>query len=141
MTNYKMIYSDFNEDTGVSIVVIQTPNGTFKGKARACPEDKKYLSSYAGCKIAEMRAEIKCLKMQKKILKSKIDVLNQLLCSISFKSRERTSILFKTQKIKTDYDSIVNQIKELEKSIKDAISSRDAIINKLYKRTETNKNK
>ena len=141
MTNYKMIYSDFNEDTGVSIVVIQTPNGTFKGKARACPEDKKYLSSYAGCKIAEMRAEIKCLKMQKKILKSKIDVLNQLLCSISFKSRERTSILFKTQKIKTDYDSIVNQIKELEKSIKDAISSRDAIINKLYKRTEINKNK
>ena len=141
MINYKMIYSDFNEDTGVSIVVIQTPNGTFKGKARACPEDKKYLSSYAGCKIAEMRAEIKCLKMQKKILKSKIDVLNQLLCSISFKSRERTSILFKTQKIKTDYDSIVNQIKELEKSIKDAISSRDAIINKLYKRTETNKNK
>lgn len=88
-----------------------------------------------------MRAEIKCLKMQKKILKSKIDVLNQLLCSISFKSTERTSILFKTQKIKTDYDNTIHQIKELEKSIKDAISSRDAIINKLYKRTEVNKNK
>ena len=141
MINYKLIYSDFKEDTGVSVVIIQTPNGTFKGKARACPEDKKYLSSYAGCKIAEMRAEIKCLKLQKKILKSQIDVLNQLLCSTSFKSTEHTSILFKMQKVKTEYDNIITQIKELEKSITDAITSRDHIITKLYKRSETNKNK
>ena len=88
-----------------------------------------------------MRAEIKCLKLQKKILKSKIDVLNQLLCSISFKSTERTSIHFKMQKVKTEYDNIITQIKELEKSITDAITSRDHIITKLYKRSETNKNK
>lgn len=61
----KLLYSNFNKDTGISTVIIRNKYGTFKGKSKLHESDKDYASNYAGCRFAEMKAEIKCLKKQK----------------------------------------------------------------------------
>lgn len=60
----KLVYSNYDPESGISIARIQTPHGTFKGKARVHPKEADIASSYAGCKYAEIRAYIKYKDMQ-----------------------------------------------------------------------------
>lgn len=61
----KILYSNFNKDTGISTTIIRNKYGTFKGRSKLHDSDKEYASNYAGCRFAEMKANIKCLKKQK----------------------------------------------------------------------------
>ena len=42
----KLIYSNYDPETGISIARIQTPHGTFKGKARVHPNDINVFQSH-----------------------------------------------------------------------------------------------
>ena len=78
MNNIKLVYSNYDEETGISTVRIQTPEGTFKGKSRLHPKDKNVGSRYVGCKYAEMRAWIKYYKFMARLKQSAIEEVAKL---------------------------------------------------------------
>lgn len=78
MNNIKLVYSNYDEETGISTVRIQTPEGTFKGKSRLHPKDKNVASRYVGCKYAEMRAWIKYYKFMARLKQSAIEEVTKL---------------------------------------------------------------
>ena len=66
----KLIFSKYEESTGVSISVIRCRYGEFTGIARLNPEDRTNASSFVGCEIAERRAVIKALRTQLREVKA-----------------------------------------------------------------------
>ena len=75
MKSIKLIYSNFDEDTGISRVIIRTDLGDFEGSSKLHEEDRKISSHFAGCQYAEMRAIIKYMKTKIKIIKIQIKEL------------------------------------------------------------------
>jgi hypothetical protein len=69
----KFISSDYDENTGISTVVMQHLGKKFTEQAFFHPEDKNP-SKYAGCRFAEIRAIIKALKYERAIAKNKADM-------------------------------------------------------------------
>lgn len=67
-----LIEAKYNQETGVSIVTINTDLGKFTGSAKLHEEDKDIESSFAGYHYAEMRAIIKYFKKHIEILKYQI---------------------------------------------------------------------
>ena len=59
-----LISSYFNEETGKSIVEVKHKKRIYYGTARLHPEDVDKASKYAGCRFAEIRAEIQALKVE-----------------------------------------------------------------------------
>ena len=68
----KFIKSTYDPDTGYSTVIIQHLGKKFVGTARTHPEETNK-STYFGCQLAEIRAEIKALKYERTIAKQKSD--------------------------------------------------------------------
>jgi len=75
---YNVKYSDYNSVSKTSYVIITTYLGEFTGTAKLHEEDKDIESRFFGCEIAEMRAGLKFLKAQKKILKNEYQTLYRL---------------------------------------------------------------
>ena len=78
----KTIASDYNENTGVSTVMLSTDLGNFTGESRLHPEDVEIASHFAGCRYAEMRAGIKYMKAKAKIAKYKLEPLVHIYNSL-----------------------------------------------------------
>ncbi len=72
---YTIKKSKFNTKTGKSYVTIQTDLGEFTGFSKLHEEDKDIQSRFFGCEVAEMRAIVKYLKAQKRILVSNHNLL------------------------------------------------------------------
>ena len=70
----KLIYANFNAETGISDVVIRNKNGTFMGIATCHPEEEA-VSDYAGCRYAEIRANIKAIQYEKRMVNAAIKEL------------------------------------------------------------------
>ena len=70
----KFIESHYNEETGISTVIMQHLGKKFVGQAKIHPDDKENQSRFAGCEYAEIRAMIKALKNERKIAKNKADM-------------------------------------------------------------------
>lgn len=76
--NIKNILSDYNTDTGESVVTIATDIGEFTGFAQLHPDDKDIESKYAGCRYAEMRAGIQYMKQKARIANYKLQELYKI---------------------------------------------------------------
>lgn len=146
MTKPTLKSAIFNPDTGISTVVLQTKDGEFTGTAKLHPEDQNHASRYTGCKYAEIRANIKIIKFEKKVcrrtLKELTDIYTQIYqnrnCSIN--SRE-------AQYLTTRMNEILKELEKLEQA-EDKLNSilHDLIIgqektNKLTDRITKAKNK
>lgn len=86
----KFISSDYDENTGISTVVMQHMGKKFVEQAFFHPEDENP-SRYAGCRFAEIRAIIKALKYERAIAKNKadmaLDFVKSLECYAGFDKR------------------------------------------------------
>ena len=134
----KLVYSNYDPETGISIARIQTPHGTFKGKARVHPKEADIASSYAGCKYAEIRAYIKYYKFLAKLKQSSIEEITKLYNQLSqcktipnkavFWAKDQLDILKAEKKdyLRTakeyleDMEELINQRSELLKKINKA---------------------
>ena len=65
----KLVYCDYNVETGISTVVIQNKYGHFTGKAKLHESDADHPSKFQGCEYAEQKAMIECLEKRISILK------------------------------------------------------------------------
>lgn len=66
---FPIVYSEFEEETGLSIVTIQTPYGIFTGTARVHPDDlaNNSYTSLTGQSLAHFRAFIEYFKYRKRL--------------------------------------------------------------------------
>lgn len=131
--NYKLKYSNFNTITKSSYVIISTYLGDFDGSCKLHQEDEDIQSNYFGCQIAEMRAILKFLKLQKLILKNNYSTLenfnNDLIKmndynknSVEARQLRKRMYIIKSQLINKDV-----QIKNLSNKIYNDISNYRAI--------------
>lgn len=142
----KFISSSYNEKTGVATVIVQHMGRKFTGKAKVHPEEK-YPSEFAGCSYAEIRAEIKALKYERKLAKNKADMAIDFIRSCQcYKNFDRESETAKTlyrqiskrvSRVNNITDEINLRLKELEFSIK----KREVTLKTLANRKRTKENK
>jgi hypothetical protein len=62
MKNIKLVKADFDRETGISTVIINTDIGKFEGVAKADDVDIQSPSQFMGCELAELRALKKYVK-------------------------------------------------------------------------------
>lgn len=129
----KMTRSDFNIDTGESIVELQDKYGIYQGYAKICPEDREYISRYAGLRIAQHRAQIKYLKSQRRRIKERLKeavfLRKELENLIDKKAQRRLNL--RIRDYHTQLEDINFAIDELKKLIREEIKVREQIIKKI----------
>lgn len=72
---FNLIGSNYNSDSGFSLVMIETKHGRFVGTSQLYDEDKEIASSFRGCQYAEMKAVRKAYKAEIKEIDFKIKTL------------------------------------------------------------------
>lgn len=120
------------------MVVIEHKGKTFVGTSTAHPEEP-CVSSFFGCEIAELRAEIAALKYERKILKQKsdaaIDLLKSCECYANFdKDSPTAKVLYRQikQRIKA-VNKLADEINNRYLLIQQKVSNRKNVIDNLNK--------
>lgn len=113
----KVIYSNYDKETGLSQVKIKTELGVFYGVSELAEEDRPIASNYAGCRYAEQKAIIKYLKAKKAILASQIKTLqsceNAMKATKGYNDKSVETKAFKKYKY-----ILIKKKQNLENSIK-----------------------
>lgn len=138
----KIIESWFNEETGVSKVVINTDKGIFCGTAQLHDEDRDIASNFAGCEYAEMRAIVKYFKRRAKDIQIKITGLQNYEKRLigrkdyekhSVENRQLRKYMKQLEKEKLDWEERVNS---LEEKIQIAMTNREKMVREMTKKSE-----
>ena len=140
-----LISSYFNEETGKSIVEVKHKKRIYHGTARLHPEDMDKASKYAGCRFAEIRAEIKALKTEHRKEKEACEEIHKFVRACAqYKNFDETSPTAKAmyrqlhRRIKrvNDLADLINQkLQDLETTIK----QKEIVGNALEKKTKHKK--
>ena len=123
-----LIKADYNENTGVSNVMIDTDLGAFIGQAKLHDEDKDYASKYTGCRYAETRATIKYLKMKQKYILGQLKVLHMIK-----ETNEIDRLILKFDK---ELNDVELAIKFSQESLTKDIEQRPELIKRIYSNKE-----
>lgn len=123
-----LIKADYNENTGVSNVMIDTDLGAFTGQAKLHDEDKDYASKYTGCRYAETRATIKYLKMKQKYILGQLKVLHMI--------KETSEIDRLILKLDKELNDVELAIKFSQESLTKDIEQRPELIKRIYSNKE-----
>ena len=76
--NFKVIKSEYDEDTKISTAVIRSRYGTFSATVKLHEWDAPYESKFQGCKYAIIKAQKKMLKEKKRLLRERLKALQGL---------------------------------------------------------------
>ena len=140
-----LISSYFNEETGKSIVVIKHKKKIYEGTAKLHPEDVDKASKYAGCRFAEIRAEIQALKIEYRKEKAACEEIRKFVRACTqYKNFDETSPTAKAmyrqlhRRIKrvNDLADLINQkLQDLETAIK----QKEIVVNALERKIKQKK--
>lgn len=144
---YKLIDSSFNEKNGVSYVKIKTKLGIFEGIAKRHPKDIDIQSNFFGCKLAELRAIKKCFLKNKKEIKNKQLLLENLISNLQLlKNYNHNSV--ETRFIRKQYFILQKELQKIDKEIlfldiqiKTLSNNYRETLNTVYKKIEENRRK
>ena len=124
----KLIFSKYDESTGVSISTIRCKYGEFTGIARLNPEDKANASSFVGCDIAERRAVIKALKAQLREVKAMQKAVEMIIEELE-KSKTYQKHSVENRRLRKSYWLYQKQILDIKKNISDIEESINTKLN------------
>ena len=82
---FKLVNSNFDKETGISSATIATELGFFTGYSRLHEEDKQNISTFCGCRYAELRAMLKYIKKRISLYSYQIKTLNNYLLYLKSK--------------------------------------------------------
>ena len=143
---YQLKYANFNEETGRSMVTIQTPLGEFTASSQCLEEDKDYISSFFGCEIAEYKAFIKYgnrqIAEQRKIVAALKRLYTDMTKTHKFNEHSAEAI-FVRKRIELEekeLDDKVSHLAAIEHNVYCIIAKRDEYTNNLRAK-ENNLNK
>lgn len=138
----KIVESWFNEETGVSKVVINTDRGIFCGTAQLHEEDRDIASNFAGCEYAEMRAIVKYFKRRAKDTQIKITGLQNYEKRLlgrkdyqkhSVENRQLRKYMKQLEQEKIDWEE---KASSLENKIQIAMKNREKMVREMTKKSE-----
>lgn len=137
----KLIYANFDAETGISDAVIRNKNGTFMGIATCHPEEEA-VSDYAGCRYAEIRANIKAVQYEKRMVNAAIKELEDFekilksLKDYNPNSVEARRLRRRIHEKKEERIFLQTAIIAMKNTLKKAMCERDALIEKRKKQSE-----
>jgi hypothetical protein len=144
MNRIILLNSEFNTESGISEVTIDTDLGRFTGRSVASEEDKKYFSSYRGCEYAEIKAIRKYIKANIKKLKAELKTLTTLQSAYESSpkcnkhSREWKILMKAIYQKQDEIYAETNRAESLTKHLLKTIAERDKILQGYYaKKGET----
>ena len=132
-----LIYSNFDENTGVSVATIETALGRFTGKSVLREEDKKIASTFCGCRYAELKAVRQYLKALLRVQKAELQTLNNLFNAIYVKtddfciSRESIILSRSIENKMKEIQATNKGIKDIGKKISNSVAERDKMLNRI----------
>lgn len=138
----KIVESWFNEETGVSKVVINTDRGIFCGTAQLHEEDRDIASNFAGCEYAEMRAIVKYFKRRAKDIQIKITGLQNYEKRLigrkdyqrhSVENRQLRKYMKQLEQEKIDWE---DRASSLENKIQITMKNREKMVREMTKKSE-----
>lgn len=136
---YKLKNSNYNEETGVSMVEISTRYGNFSATVQM-RADEEYPSKYFGCKLAEIKALKKAEKMRLRELRAELKGLQDFFVEM-MDTRTFNGYSFPMLKLgekmvglRQDIDVCKYNIRQLGKNYHNLIVSRDAEMEKMHKK-------
>jgi hypothetical protein len=133
----RFINSNYNPETGISTVTIETDIGRFTATSTLAEEDKETASNFQGCKYAEIKAVRKYVKALLKLKKVEIKTIKNLIDAFDASDRieegsRPCAILYRA------YYKAINEAKDLESKIEklgdnlvQKISARDGILKRI----------
>lgn len=139
-----LVSSYFTEASGTSSCTVQHNGKLYTGFARVHPEDGDKVSRFAGCQLAELRAEIKALKAELKQERMKCDEIRNFVKACSqYKlwNKEDASIkaIYKQLNIRIKkVNNIIDAINSREMEIMRLIGQRDAVIKAIDRKKAKN---
>lgn len=141
----KFIKSCYDDNTGVSVVIMQHLGKKFFGLASLHPDDKENASNYAGCEYAEIRATIKALKYERRLAKKRADAaLDFVKCCEGYakfdKENDAAKVMYRqlNQRIKRVND-ITDEINQLLNDLDKRIHRRSIVTNAIKMKKEMSK--
>lgn len=134
-----MIYIDgfFNKETGITTVIIQHMGEKFVGIAKLHPDDKNRSSVLVGGRYAEMRATIKALKYEKRILKQEYNIIKNFYTNCTqckgYQIDSNMDKIFRKQLYKRQkrINEIIEDIALIQLALEKDILDRDKILAKI----------
>lgn len=144
---YKIKYSEYNSNTGVSKVLISTDLGIFEGKTILHNEDKDIASAFQGCTYAEVRAIIEYLKAKLNKMNTEVNTLDNLLINLkqlrcyNDEAKEMNFIKNELNYKKEIYNKIKNQLELIKKGLYAQMSNYRQEHENFIKKIEENKQK
>ena len=135
----ELIKSDYNKETGLAFVEIKTRLGNFSAFAKPHKEDMDIKSNYLGCFIAEMKATIQYYKEEQKILKIKINTLENYqklikgLKEYNQYSRENRKLRRMIYELKEDSKFLDKEIENLKQVIEDSCKDKRIFLKRIEK--------
>lgn len=138
----KFLESNYDKESGISMVKIATECGFFYGYAFLGPDDKEYESEFLGCEIAEMRAISDYYKRKVHFLKTRLLTLYDIARDIHHNSQfdsEHFEYQIIQKRIKQNeeqkklYKEYISDIKE---AIEYKLDARIELVEKLKKKKQ-----
>lgn len=129
----KLTSQNFDKNTGISVVQVQHKGYKARGIAKVHPNDIEYMSRYAGCRIAELRAFIKIYKQEIREIKIQLETINAfkkdlLYSNIDIPSKIKRKINLCIRNYSQKIESLQEEIISINNLIKKDIKDRDKII-------------
>ena len=133
----------YNEEVGCSTCEIIYHNKKFQGYSFCHEDDMDFKSERVGMSIAEARANIEVMRFIrdceiKPALKALRHLYHNIICGRNFnlKSHEIKMLLRSIQRMEKELDAINNDIADERKYLKDYISGKDKLYNKLRAKSQ-----
>lgn len=140
----KFLESNYDKESGISMVKIATECGFFQGYAFLGPDDKEYESEFLGCEIAEMRAISDYYKRKIHFLKTRLltlyDIARDIRNNPQFDSEHfEYEIIQKRIKQNEEQKAIYKEyIKDIREAIEYKLDARVELVEKLKKKKQDN---
>ena len=132
--NFTIIKEDFNEETGVTTVTINTNYGLYVGKTTIDEIDKNYPSVFQGAAIALAKAQRKWAKAMIMICREKVLLLKRIISQFKntpnaqFGSHEAQRVFGHLEEEEKELALWKKRKEVLDKQIKDRVAARDKLV-------------
>ena len=96
----KILFAEYNAETGVSIVCKQTKYGTYTKSVKVADEDQDIANQYSGCRFAEMKCDIAAYKRRAQNMEERVkgaqhlvNIFNNMNYDIYYNDEAESDIL------------------------------------------------
>ncbi len=102
-----ILYAEYDEGTGVSIVTKATKYGTFTRSVRVHPDDEDIMNRYDGCLFAEMKCDIAAYQEKAKFMRERAKGITHAFKVLSFADAQAAD--FKIDEMKEEWYALAHQ--------------------------------